>query len=79
MMLVTIGIVFGDIGTSPLYVMSAFLLEGNLKVENEFLSAEDFFTIQEHHEIQMDAIEISWLFIIESPLNPSYKTYASAN
>lgn len=68
-----------EILISPGKVMSAFLLEGNLQVDNEFLSAEDFFTIQEQDEIQIDAIENSWLFIIESPLKPSYKTYASAN
>src|SRR3970282_1096179 len=34
--LVTLGIVFGDIGTSPLYVMKAILREG-FPIETEFI------------------------------------------
>ena len=38
-LLVTLGIVFGDIGTSPLYVMKAILHTGETINENTILGA----------------------------------------
>ena len=58
-------------------ILSSFLLKGSLHVENEKLKAEDFFTAQEGDVIHLNAEEDSWLFIIESPVKPSYATYAS--
>jgi len=59
-------------------ILSVFLIEGSVQVENEQLSAEDFFTVQDGDVIRLNAEEDSWLFIIESPAEPSYATYASA-
>lgn len=58
-------------------ILSVFVIEGSIQVENEKLKAEDFFTVQDDDVIQLNAEENSWLFIIESPVQPSYATYAS--
>jgi len=58
-------------------ILSAFLIEGSLQVENEKLKAEDFFTAQDGDVLHLNVEENSWLFIIESPVKPSYATYAS--
>jgi redox-sensitive bicupin YhaK (pirin superfamily) len=58
-------------------ILSVFVIEGSVQVENEKLKAEDFFTVQDGDVIQLNAEENCWLFIIESPVKPSYATYAS--
>ena len=58
-------------------ILSVFVVEGSALVENEKLNAEDFFTAQDGDVLHLDAEEDTWLFIIESPVRPSYDTYAA--
>jgi hypothetical protein len=60
-------------------IISAFLISGSIKIDKEQLMAEDFFKIQDTSSTNIEAMEESWLFIIESPVTPSYRTYASMN
>jgi len=60
-------------------IISAFLVEGKMRVENEELNKEDFFRAEESTQLQLQAKEDSRLFIIESPVEPSYPTFASMN
>jgi hypothetical protein len=55
------------------------LISGSIKIDKEQLMAEDFFKIQDTSSTNIEAMEESWLFIIESPVTPSYRTYASMN
>src|SRR5262245_11607295 len=60
-------------------MISAFIVEGSMKIGNKILNGEDFFKVQETSFLNIEANEDSWLFIIESPITPSYRTYASMN
>lgn len=58
-------------------VLSAFLIEGQLNINGLPMSSGDFVIIKEAIDIEIDVISLSKLFIISSPLNTSYRTYAS--
>lgn len=60
-------------------VASVFLVEGSIKVGDEELMAGDFFKLEETDYIDTEALTPAWIFIIESPVKPSYETYASMN
>lgn len=56
-------------------VWSVFVQEGSMNVGEEKLDAEDFFIVSETQSFSIDALTSLKLFIIESPLKPSYQTY----
>ncbi|MBX7142732.1 MAG: pirin family protein [Chitinophagales bacterium] len=58
-------------------VISVFVIAGNLVVEGEKLADGDFFKVQEAEFLRLSSIDSGWIFIIESPVTPSYQTYAS--
>ena len=64
-------------------MISTFLVEGSIALNNdgikEKIEAGDFFKAQEATLLTLEALEDSWLFVIESPVQPSYSTYASMN
>ena len=58
-------------------ILSVFVLEGKIKIGSNQLSGEDFFTIHETSLLEMVVDDPASLFVIESPVVPSYTTYAS--
>ena len=60
---------------SPESVYSIFLLDGSMELTENLLNKEDFVKVEGSGEIAIDVKEESVLFIIESPLKPSYATY----
>lgn len=57
-------------------VLSTFIMEGRLLVEDQEMKQEDFFIVREQSDFQIHVLTDCRLFVIESPLNPGYKTYA---
>lgn len=57
-------------------VMSAYLLEGKLEVDGKMVDMDDFFTVSGTEVLEVEAVEASKLFVIRSPLEPGYMTYA---
>lgn len=64
---------------SPESVYSIFLMDGVLEIAGNLLNKEDFLKVEGSGEIAIDVKEESVLFIIESPLKPSYATYVESN
>ena len=57
-------------------VYSAFLLNGNIMLGAQEMKKGDYVIVSEEKEMELIAKEESRLFIIESPLRPSYATYS---
>jgi redox-sensitive bicupin YhaK (pirin superfamily) len=60
---------------SPDKIYSVFILNGSLSIGGHPLTSEDFIKIDHTEQVSMNAGDSSKLFIIESPLKPSYTTY----
>lgn len=60
----------------PHLVMSAYLLSGRIQIDAKELHADDFFTASLTDHIELTAHEDSKLFVILSPKEPGYPTYA---
>lgn len=57
-------------------VYSFYLLSGELKLNGSDLKVSDFFIVKEENSLAFQTdTEAEW-FVIESPSNPGYKTYA---
>ncbi len=56
--------------------VSGFVLEGELVIRRNTLASKDFFVAKEEESFEIKAITDCRLFITESPLEPSYPTYA---
>lgn len=65
--------IYKDSGSS---FVSGFVLEGNLTIKKNSLEANDFFIAKEEAELNITAFADTRLFIVESPLEPAYPTYA---
>lgn len=57
-------------------VISAYVLSGSLSLDGKTLEVDDFFTASNAESLTMDALEDSKLFVIRSPMEPGYPTYA---
>lgn len=57
--------------------VSGFVIEGSLNIKKNSLEANDFFIAKEEAGLNITALADSRLFIVESPLEPGYPTYAS--
>lgn len=58
-------------------VYSIFLLDGTIEIDvPDKIEEGDFVIIREQDEFKFNSLTDSKLFIIESPLRPSYQTYA---
>ncbi|MEO0471296.1 MAG: pirin family protein [Bacteroidota bacterium] len=57
-------------------ILSAFLIEGQLTINDQSMEAGDFVRIQGEEKANIDVSAASRLFVIQSPLRPSYRTYA---
>lgn len=57
-------------------VMSGYLLEGEILLDNKTIKKGDFFIIQEATEIKLNVTTNSTVFAVVSPNKPSYPTYA---
>jgi len=56
--------------------VSGFVLEGELKVGNHPLYPEGFFIVKDEESFVINSLTDSRLFVVESPLEPGYSTYA---
>ena len=65
-----------NLSLDPNAMYSFYLLSGALQLNGKDLKVSDFFIVQDENNLtfQTDS-EAEW-FVIESPLNPGYKTYA---
>jgi redox-sensitive bicupin YhaK (pirin superfamily) len=59
----------------PENIYSCFLLEGSVIIDNKLISEGDFIKISAETELNFESNSNSKVFIIESPLIPSYETY----
>jgi redox-sensitive bicupin YhaK (pirin superfamily) len=57
-------------------VLSAYLLDGKLDLDGRPLEVDDFFTLSGVDSFKINALEDSKLFVIQSPMEPGYPTYA---
>ncbi len=64
---------YNDIGSS---FVSGFVIEGSLTIKNNSLEVNDFFIAKGEAGLNITALSDSRLFIVESPLEPGYPTYA---
>jgi redox-sensitive bicupin YhaK (pirin superfamily) len=60
-------------------MISAFLIEGEVYIEDKKIYKEDFFIIKNQEEVQIKCSIDSRILVIESPVKCSYKTYAEMN
>ncbi|MEP7128134.1 MAG: hypothetical protein ABI729_04670, partial [Chitinophagales bacterium] len=58
---------------------SIFVLDGAITIDGNDMEKEDFAKIENAATVLIDAKEASSVFIIESPLKPSYTTYIDRN
>jgi len=54
---------------------SAYILEGSVHIENDVLNKKDFFIVKDSSDLRIATDNISKVFMISSPGNPSYQTY----
>ncbi|MFC2138359.1 pirin family protein [Bacteroidota bacterium] len=65
-----------DLNKDKIY--SCFLIEGILNIQNKMLNKGDFFIIKNQKNEIITGINNSRIFIVETPLKLSYKSYAEA-
>jgi quercetin 2,3-dioxygenase len=58
-------------------VFSGYLLEGELEVDAKTMEVDDFLLVSNTEYFTLDALTDSKLFVIRSPREPSYPTYAN--
>lgn len=56
--------------------ISGFILEGEVKIKNNMLRPMDFFIAKEEPDFQIEALSDCRIFVVESPVDPGYSTYA---
>lgn len=56
--------------------VSGFVLEGELKIKKITLRPLDFFIAKEEAALQIEVLNDCRIFIVESPVDPGYPTYA---
>ncbi len=52
-----------------------YLVEGAIEAEGSILKIGDCFLVKEQKELKIKALENSKIFIVETPVRPSYRTY----
>jgi quercetin 2,3-dioxygenase len=57
-------------------VLSAYLIDGYLEINDTMLSQYDFFKVEELSQIEITTLSDCKLFMLTSPLKPVYQTYA---
>ncbi|MBN2520312.1 MAG: pirin family protein [Bacteroidales bacterium] len=57
-------------------IYSGFVLEGEIVIKEKMLEKYEFFIIRNQDKEKIISLKDSRIFVIESPLKPSYKTYA---
>jgi len=57
-------------------IYSVFVLNGTVLAENNLMNKGDYAIIKELESVDFSASVESKLFVIETPLSPSYRTYA---
>lgn len=57
-------------------VYSAFLVDGELSVDNNQLKKGDYAVIKQQGKVEVSSAVASKLFVIETPARPNYRTYA---
>ena len=61
----------------PEMIHSFYLIQGDISVNDQSISQDDFFLITEQDELALKALESSTLFLISSLVQVPYQTYAS--
>lgn len=57
-------------------VMSGFILDGYIEIDEKLMGRNDFFMVEARREIKVASMVNSKLFITVSPLEPEYQIYA---
>ena len=57
-------------------VYSGFVIEGEIVIQDKLMNKGDFFIIKRQGKEKINVLKDSRLFIVDSPLQTSYKTYA---
>lgn len=58
-------------------IHSFYLIKGDVSLEGKQVAPNDFFIVENADQLTLDVAETSTLFLISSPTEISYKTYAS--
>ena len=64
-----------SIPVNPDHIHSAYLIEGKVQAGDKEMAVDDFFVMYSEETLTLAASEKSRLFVIQSPKQPSYKTY----
>lgn len=57
-------------------IYSFYLVSGNLKINEELLDVDDYFILEDSHTIKFEITAESTLFVVASPKEINYNTYA---
>lgn len=57
-------------------IMSGYLLEGEMRLDNKMITKGDFFIVKDTSLVKMDVIKDCKIFKVLSPDKPTYPTYA---
>jgi quercetin 2,3-dioxygenase len=57
-------------------VLSAYLMEGRIVIEEQEMKQDDFFIVKNQKDLELNVLTDCRIFILETPLDPGYKTYA---
>ena len=58
-------------------ISSAYIIDGEIEINGKKLRKDDFFVVENESEIKLSADSQSKIFIIQSPAEVPYETYAS--
>ncbi|MCB0803467.1 MAG: pirin family protein [Flavobacteriales bacterium] len=57
-------------------IYSAYLISGNMNINEEFLENDDFFILENSSTVQLEILKETILFVVATPKELDYKTYA---